>query len=300
MSEHSCDVLLFGDYFCDFIITGMSELPRLGADVFGEAMEIAPGGAYILAVALKRLGVHVRWAARFGNDLFSRFMLEETQREGLDPAIFETHPRPLRIMSVSFSFSHDRGFISYADPCPVYDHYALIEQQRPRWAINMPFDGSPRSLELVNFIHERGGRIYTDCQYTQTTLDEPGLKEHLRAIDIFAPNQSEAAQLTGSSDPKTAAAILAEFCPMVIVKCGADGAYAKSGQKLWYAPALKVEVVDTTGAGDSFNAGFLTAHMRGEPLETCLRYGNICGGLSTTQRGGASAVPTLEQLKTYL
>jgi sugar/nucleoside kinase (ribokinase family) len=61
-----------------------------------------------------------------------------------------------------------------------------------------------------------------------------------------------------------------------------------------------VEVVDTTGAGDAFNAGFLAALLRDRPLETCLRYGIICGGLSTTKRGGTAALPKLEELKKYL
>jgi sugar/nucleoside kinase (ribokinase family) len=299
-TEHSCDVLLPGDYFCDLIITGLSEIPHLGADIFGDSMEIAPGGAYILAVALKRLGVNVHWAPRFGNDLFSKFMLDEAGREGLDDSLFQRFDRPLRSLSVSFSFAHDRGFISYMDEFPERDWISLIERQHPRWAVNLPFDGSPEARRIMDAVHANGGRVYEDCQYVTTTLDEPGLTDLLRTVDIFAPNQSEARQLTGSSDPQAAAAKLAEYCPMVIVKCGADGAYAQAGEKLWYSPALKVEVLDTTGAGDSFNAGFLAAHLRGEAIETCLRYGNICGGLSVTKRGGATAAPTLEQLRKYL
>ena len=108
----------------------------------------------------------------------------------------------------------------------------------------------------MDAVHASGGRVYADCQYVTTTLDEPGLTDLLRVIDIFAPNQSEAAQLTGSSDPQAAAAKLAEYCPMVIVKCGADGAFAQAGKKVWHSPALKVEVMDTTGAGDSIQCRF--------------------------------------------
>ncbi len=296
----ACDVLVFGDYFCDVIITGLKEIPRLGADTFGNSMEIAPGGAFILTVALHRLEVKVRWATQFGNDLFSRYVLEEAQNEGLDTSLFQYVASPRRSLSVSFSFEHDRGFISYIDPAPGGLPYAIVESQKPRWVVNAPFDGYEESLGFVDFVHQNGGCVFTDCQYITTTLDEPGLVDMLRAIDIFAPNLSEARQLTGESDPEKAAARLADYCPMVVVKCGAEGAYAVSGGRTWFSPSLKVDVVDTTGAGDSFNAGFLSARLKGEPIEVCLRYGNICGGLSTTQHGGARAAPTLDQLKKYL
>jgi sugar/nucleoside kinase (ribokinase family) len=299
--SNSCDVLLFGDYFCDVIVTGLSEVPRLGADVFGDSMEIAPGGAYILTVALHRLGVNARWAARLGNDLFSQFVLGAARREGIDTSLFQLLQQPFRSVSVSFSFAHDRGFISYIDPTPqelpIRD---LIARLRPRWVVNSPFDGTPETREFIHFVHQNGGRIYTDCQYTTQTLAEEGLTDTLATIDVFAPNLSEARQLTGAGDAEAAAEILARYCPLVIIKCGADGALARAGAQVWRSPALQAEAVDTTGAGDCFNAGFLSALLRGEPLETCLRYGNICGGLSVTRRGGASAAPTLEQLKSYL
>ncbi|HZU86113.1 MAG TPA: carbohydrate kinase family protein [Anaerolineaceae bacterium] len=294
------DVLVLGDYFCDLIITGLSDVPRLGADLFGESMEIVPGGAYILTTALHRLGMNVRWRSVLGNDLFSKFVREEAVREGLDTSCFQSLEQPFRSLSVSFSFSHDRGFISYTDPHVNELPFALVEELHPRWVVNAPFDGSPESLRFVDFIHHHGGRVYTDCQYTSSTLAQPGLTEMLSAVDIFAPNVSEARQLTGETELALVAVHLARFCPLVIIKCGGEGAYAQSGNQVWRSPALKVNVVDTTGAGDSFNAGFLAAYLRNEPIETCLRYGNICGGLSVTRRGGASAAPTLQQLEAVL
>jgi sugar/nucleoside kinase (ribokinase family) len=298
MSE--CDVLILADYFCDLVITGLPEPPRLGADIFGDAMEIAPGGPYILAAGLHRLGIRALWQARLGNDLFSQFIAAEAQREGLDTTLFEHYDRPLRSLSVSFSFVQDRGFISYADIFPELRPEAALAAHHPGWVVNIPFNGSPRSRQLVDLVHQHGGRVYIDCQDTALTLAEPGLKDLLGAVDIFAPNRSEACQLTGEADPQKAAGCLAQFCPTVIVKCGPDGALACSKGRTWHSSALTVTVTDTTGAGDSFNAGFLAAAIRGEPFEVCLRYGNICGGLSTTRRGGASAAPTLAQLKQYL
>jgi sugar/nucleoside kinase (ribokinase family) len=295
-----CDVLMLGDYFCDLIFTGLPEPPRLGTDLYSHSFDMLPGGAYIMTTALHRLGVRVRWMAKIGNDLFSQFVFAEAQREGLDASLFRFYEHPLRILSVSFSFTHDRGFISYADPIPSLPTRATIAALRPRWVVNLPFDASAECRQELDFIHQHGGKVFTDCQYVTTTLDEPGLIETLSRVDIFAPNQSEACQLTGETDPRKAAARLADFCPFVIVKCGSQGAYAQAGAQSWHSPALAVEVVDTTGAGDSFNAGFLAALLRGEPVETCLRWGNICGGLSTTRCGGASATPTLEELLTYL
>jgi len=291
----ACDVLVLGTYFCDLIFTGLPEPPRLGADLFSQGFEMAPGGSgYILTTALQRLGVRACWMAQFGDDLFSQFVLGEAQREGLDSSLFQVYNQPLRSLSASFSFPHDRGFISYVDPFP--ERHLL----QPRWVVNPPFNGSGDCRALIELIHRHGGKVFVDCQYVTTTLDEPGLVDTLSRVDVFAPNQSEACQLTGEEDPAKAAARLAETCPLVVVKASAQGAYAQCGDQACYSPALPVEVVDTTGAGDAFNAGFLAALLRGEPIQTCLRYGNVCGGLSTTQRGGATAVPTMDALIQYL
>jgi sugar/nucleoside kinase (ribokinase family) len=293
------DVLVFGDYFCDFILTGMRELPRLGADLFGDQLEICPGGAFIITNALHRLGVKAAWAADFGSDMLSRFVLDEAAKEGLDASLFQIYDQPLRRMSLSFSFAHDRGFISHFDPLESSFPLHHFEQHRPAWTINLPFE-SPQCTEIVHKVREAGTKIYFDCQYVDYTFKDSGVIESLQLADVFAPNESEALQLTQAATPEAALERLAQYTPLVVIKLGKRGAIARQGSQTWSSPALDVEVVDTTGAGDCFNAGFLAAMIQGLSIDQCLRWGNICGSLSTTRRGGVAGVPTLEQLLTYL
>lgn len=126
------DVLLTGAYFFDLIFTGLPEFPRLGAEVYGSGCDVLPGGTYTTAVALNRLGVRVGWACDFGDDLFSRYVLEAAHREGLSDDLFESHDRPLRSVTVALSYPHERAFVSYMDPPPARDVVPLIERCRPR------------------------------------------------------------------------------------------------------------------------------------------------------------------------
>jgi sugar/nucleoside kinase (ribokinase family) len=296
---HNYDVLLPDGYFCDLIFTGLPELPRLGADLFGTGFDMVPGAVFYTALALHRLGVHTGWACDFGDDFASRFVLEAARREGIDGGLFRLHDRPLRRISVAFSYAHDRGFISYQDALPNISPIPLIERHRPRVVLLSHLHTGPDLLALAEATHACGGLVYMDCQAHPETLDDPAAVAALRAVDIFAPNRDEALHLTGAATAEQALGRLAELIPLVIVKCGADGAIAWRGGEVARVPGLAVPVLDTTGAGDCFNAGFVDGYLRGEPLETCLRRGNICGGLSTTARGGG-AVPTAAQVDAWM
>ena len=276
------------------------ELVIFGAEFFGAGLEIVPGGAYILAAALQRLGVHVRWHTRLGNDLFSRFVYEEAQHEGLDTALFEIIDRPLRSVSVSFSFVHDRGFISYIDAFEPLDLLTILRDHRPRSVLLGGLEYSPAFLEFAAAARQMGSKLLMDCQHRQATLETPGVIEALQAVDAFMPNQGEACRLTGLSDVEEAARQLARFTPLVVVKLGAEGALAAQGEQITRAPAIHAgQVVDTTGAGDCFNAGFLYGYLKGESVETCLRYANLLGGISVTGHG-VSQIPAREQVESLL
>jgi sugar/nucleoside kinase (ribokinase family) len=296
---HDYDVLLPGGYYCDLIFTGLPEMPRLGAEVFSSGFAIVPGALFYTTLALHRLQLRAGWACDFGDDIFSQFVLGAARQEGLDSRLFRVHPFPVRSVSVSLSFPHDRGFVSFTDafvpPSPV----SLIRQHRPRAVLLSSLYRGPEIGELVAAAHEVGAFVYMDCQSVAVTLATPGVAEALQAVDIFAPNAVEALQLTGAPDIETALGQLAELTPLVVIKSGATGAVAQTGGQVVRVPALAVDPLDTTGAGDCFNAGFLYGYLRGGMLESCLRCGNICGGLSTTAHG-AAGIPSAAQLDQWL
>ena len=93
---------------------------------------------------------------------------------------------------------------------------------------------------------------------------------------------------------------LDELCPIVVIKDGSNGAYAYINNELFRVPAISVDVLDTTGAGDNFNAGFLCAWLDGQSMETCLKWGNIVGGLSTTALGGTTRKITNDELRKFI
>ena len=297
--HHDYDVLLLGGYFCDLIFTGLPEMPHLGAEVYGTGFDMVPGAAFTTAIACRRLGLRVGWSCDFGDDFFSRFVLDAAQREGLPADLFRLHPFPLRQVSVSMSFPHDRSFISFAEPFDRPSPVPLIERHRPRAVLLSSLSYGDRHAALVEAAHGAGGLVYMDCQCNPATLETPGVIEALRRVDIFAPNETEALRLTGTPTLDAALDRLAALTSLVIVKRGAAGALARSAGREVRAPALSVAAFDTTGAGDCFNAGFLYGYLAGRPLEICLRCGNICGGLSTTAHGGGG-LPTAARVEEVL
>jgi len=247
----------------------------------------------------------------FGDDVFSQFVLAAAKHEGIEDGLFQLHPFPVRRVSAAFSFAHDRGFVSFMDDVAQTSPVPLIERHRPRCVFlphlhygapsEWPSEGDGQVYaDLFACARAQGAVIFMDCQSTDATLEAPGVVEALQAVDVFAPNEVEALQLTGAATVEQALARLAELTPLVIVKRGAEGAIAGLDGGVVQVPAIPVEVVDTTGAGDCFNAGFLYGYLRGASLETCLRAGNICGGLSTTAIGGRAAAPTAAQVEEYL
>ena len=118
---------------------------------------------------------------------------------------------------------------------------------------------------------------------------EGGLQEALRYVDIFLPNEREAQKVAGVSDLEAAVKKLATIVPLVVVKCGREGAMAQRGTERIVSPSVRVEAVDAVGAGDSFDAGFLHEYVQGVDLSACLAAGNRAGAFSTTRPGGTEA-----------
>jgi len=138
------------------------------------------------------------------------------------------------------------------------------------------------------------------------TNDDPdnlwagGVKAVLKNVDVFLPNEHEACKVAGTGDVDGALDALAHLVPIIVIKCGAQGVLAKRGKEHFHAASLSGQPVDTVGAGDSFNAGFLHKFIRGADLQDCLEYGNVSAGLSTTRAGGTEAFRDRQHREMFL
>ena len=297
MTATSAEVLVAGEYYCDLIFAGLDGIPRLGAEQYAESLAIVPGGTYTMALALTRLGVNARWAASFGNDIFSRCVLDAARQDGIDASAFTVEPMPAPRISAAFSLRGERGFISYASPPIEPPPPGIAALQSPVWLLQT-FRFEAGWLEFIAGVKSRGARVFADCRHVTFSLDTPGVRKFLSLVDVFSPNAAEAMALTGSSDLDGAIAILKPLVPILAIKCGSDGARLVGDGTSIVVPAPSVSIVDTVGAGDAFNAGYLFALLHGLSHRAALQAAVLCGTLSTTAPGGRGC-PTRDALADF-
>lgn len=294
------EVLIVGGYFCDLVFTGLPELPKLGHEVYSKEFHLIPGGVYNAAIALHRLGVDIVWPCRFGNDPFSQYVKKQAIHEGVDARYFSDLDHPSLHITAAFSFQDERAFLSYSDAEPEIGYADLIRKTNPQWIYLTRLFIGKEVDELVKAGRSVDAKIFMDCQAHAYSIKEMQVQEALRAVDVFSPNRAEAEKLTGKSEMTKMLEMLAEFTPVVIIKDGANGSYLAHENKVLHQPAHPVSVVDTTGAGDNFDSGFIFGQIKGFSMEKCLRIGNYCGGLSAQGFGGTSTSPTEKQVLEYL
>lgn len=281
------DVLLTGRYFCDLVFTHLPEFPLLGHEVYSREFHLVPGGVFTPAVTLTRLGLRTAWPCEFGSDPFSQFVKDEALKAGVDDTFFSESDAPSLRITVAFSFGEERAFLSYIDPLPEITYAELIRQTRPKWVYITHLMVGEAQQAIVQAARETGASVYMDCQAHHTSLDEAATRESIGNVDFFSPNRNEALALTGEKSIEAALNKLSELVGVVIIKDGADGCLCHHEGQVIKVPGIEVEVVDTTGAGDNFNCGFIYGQVNGHTLEESLRIGNICGGLSVSAFGGS-------------
>ncbi|MGB8252708.1 MAG: carbohydrate kinase family protein [Anaerolineaceae bacterium] len=300
-SDMVYDVLALGDYSLDLIFADLERAPALGKEVYGRKFSMLPGGTYNTAAALHRLGVNVAWAANFGNDEFSQFVLKAASEEGLTPVCFSLKDKPYRNITVAASYKTERAFISYSDPQiinPVYLRRIFTTPCRILFISGL-YTGQIFTLG-ASLIRSRKMLLVMDGNSSAGTLADQKIVRSLKAVDIFMPNAREARRLVGSDKLEDCLKDLGSLINLVVIKDGRNGAYAIQNGQITHVPGIPVKCLDTTGAGDCFDAGFLKAYLDNNDLETCLKWGNIVGGLSTQGFGGSGFIVYIEDVKKTL
>ncbi|MFI1912339.1 carbohydrate kinase family protein [Nocardia sp. NPDC020380] len=284
-----------GAYFADLIFHGLSEVARPGQEVFADGFAMVPGGAYTLAMATHRLGHDVIWAADFGTDPFSAHVLRAARAEGLDDTAFRRHPRSLRSLTVALSTPRDRAMISFQDPVTPEPIAVLLHRYRPRLLMVPQLRYDAETVRSLRLARRLGTAVVMDCQDIPADLETPGVREALALTDVFTPNAAEALRLTGTATVDEALARLGALSPTVVIKLGGAGAIALHAGRRYDVAAQPVAALDTTGAGDCFDAGFVHGRLAGWDLPKCLAAAVACGS-AVVGGPGSSAAPDAAEL----
>jgi sugar/nucleoside kinase (ribokinase family) len=305
MASKPFDILVAGEINPDLILTGDVE-PAFGQVeklVDSAALTIGSSSA-IFACGAARLGLKVAFVGMCGNDIFGRFMLDEMSERGVDisPVIVDSSRQTG--LSIILNRGSDRAILTHAGCIASLRAKQVTDdllQKARHLHIASYFLQTALQPGLPDLFHR--ARALGLSTSLDTNWDSSGqwrgLDELLRLLDIFLPNENEAMALTGAVTVEDAITCLSQTCGTVAVKLGANGAIGKRGNETTQTPALKVEVMDTVGAGDTFDAGFLYGWLNGWSLEKALRLAAVCGSLSTRAAGGTAAQPTLDEALRY-
>ena len=301
------DIIVVGELNADLILSG-DATPAFGQaeKLVDDATLTLGSSSGIFACGAARLGLRVAFISKTGDDEFGRFVRQWLTDRGIDTSGVVVDKTIKTGLSVILSNGYDRAILTHLGSIAAlrYDeidqsllraarhlhmgHYYLLNALRP----NVP--------ALFTAARAAGLTTSVDTNYDPAEQWNGGLAEVLAHTDVFLPNQTELHAISGVADLDDALARMAQRVPLVAVKLGEQGGIARRGDEVVKADPLPVNVVDTTGAGDSFDAGFIYGYLAGWDLTRSLRLGCACGSLSTRAAGGTTTQATLEEAQAWL
>ena len=291
------DVTIAGELNLDLILYGLpADLPP-ERELLADRMMLTLGSSSaIVAHNLAALGCKVGFISSIGNDPLGAIAIERLSDGGVEVSKVRREEGDKQTgLTVILQRALERNILTY--PGTIFD--LTLED------LDLEYLTDAGHFHLSSYYLQRGlhaqvGELFRRLKAEGLTIsldtnDDPedrwegGLSDVLRYVDVFLPNAREARLITKSNDLETAVARLAEQVPLVVIKLGEQGAMAQRGPERFRSPAVKVSFVDPVGAGDSFDAGFLSQYVHGADLPTCLAAGNKAGAFSTTKPGGTEA-----------
>jgi len=299
------NIVIVGELFIDEILSEFHKLPKLGEESFARKFrrEVG-GGAAITAYGLARLGVQVAVIGVVGKEDGS-WVTKRLSSCGADVSVIELHPTEPTGLTVSASTREDRAFFSYYganDRLPqILRKPAVLALMSKAPLVH--FACAPDSqldAPLLQTLRRRRCRISLDVQAHMGWLTKPDNLSIVRQCDMFFPNEQEAEWMSGETGThRILRALRDKGLRGVGLKLGGKGAALLWRRRIILSDGYAVETVDTTGAGDGFNAGFIYGWLRGDPPQRCLETANMCGALSTRALGGISSFPTVQELEQF-
>jgi len=303
------DIITFGSATRDIYLRSKKFSPIFSKDFptgkviqlgFGSKIEMTDisfstgGGGANAAVTFASLGLKVAYCGKIGNDYFGGLIIKELKNLKIDTALVSRTGKKSTNVSVILSYpDRDKTILVYrgaADLFKIKD-IPLDKIKNAKWFYLAPFSGKLANLteDLVSLAKRNKIMVAMNPGYNQLTLSKKTLERILKKIDILILNQEEASLLTGIAYRKEKAIFrkIDELVPGICVMTkGREGVIVSDGEYLYKAAALKIKLVDTTGAGDSFNSGFLSSFIKTKDISSAIQLG-LANAAACLQKLGA-------------
>jgi sugar/nucleoside kinase (ribokinase family) len=301
-------ILVIGELNVDLIVSGLPSLPAFGQELTCTGFARALGSSSaIFSRALAGLGAHLDFMGKVGDDDNGRFMIAQLEELGIGTQEVVVDPAVQTGVTISLTYPQEKAQVTYLGSIA---DYRLSD-------VNLDVLGAYAHLHMASMYLQTGLKPDFPDLFRRakarglTTSLDPGwdpdqqwngvLWETLSAVDILFVNEHEVKALAKTASVKEAARALAQRVKLVVAKLGVEGALLADPSGVLQSPAFHVQVVDTTGAGDSFDAGFVYKYIVEEAsLAEALRFANACGAIAATRVGGASSVPSAREVEDFL
>ena len=300
------DIAAIGELNVDIILNGIESEPEIGKEKFAKEMTVTLGSSTaIFAANAAALGSKVCFVGMIGRDSFGQLVRSSLEAKGVDTCYLVEGPTPTGA-TICMSYGEDRANLTYQGAMDVMtfdDIPSEVFEKTRHIHLSSLFMQSGLLKDIDRILHAAAANHVTvslDTQWDPVEKWQLDYKSVLPKVTVFMPNEKELQCLTGKSSLEEAIAeVLPYLGSAMLLKCGSRGSLLirKDGSRVELPAFLNSNVVDAIGAGDSCNAGFVTAFVKGLSLEECQRTGNLTGAVNTTAAGGTGAFTSLADVR---
>lgn len=304
LSIKSFDVLVVGELNVDLILNQIDRPAAVGKEVLANDMTLTLGSSSaIFASNLRTLGSRVTFCGKVGRDDFGSHVVSSLRKKGVDTSNIVMANTTSTGATIVLNYGEDRAMITHPGAMAEFTideiPSSIFQQARHLHVSSIFLQPALRNdiIELFARAKSAGMTTSLDPQWDPAEAWDLDFGALLPYVDVFMPNAKELECITGVSDVVRAMKSLSSP-NIVVVKNGSEGASLLQGNDIFHQTSfLNRNVVDSIGAGDSFDAGFIHKFIQQRPLTECLEFAALTGAINTTMAGGTTAFEDIDTVK---
>ena len=305
MTEQNFDILVAGELNVDVLLNDIQAFPKVGEEILAQQMTVDLGGSSaIFASNAQALGSRVAFASKVGVDQFGRFVVQQLTQKGVATDFLLQSETEQTGTSILLNYEQERAVVTYQGAMATFGLADIPDTafQRAQHLHVSSLFLQPQlkkdALALFKKAKQYGLTTSLDPQWDPAERWALDWQTLLPQVDIFLPNKAELLHITGTETIEKGIAKLDAYTSILVVKNGVQGSVLHQNGEATELPAFQNDdFVDAIGAGDSFDAGFISSFVKSKPLPECQRLANLSGAVNTTAAGGTTAFDNTETLQ---